>query len=103
MHVTFRLNGGGERAVEATEGETLMRAAVTSGVPGIEGECNGELNCGTCHVFVDQEWWATLPTSSDDEDALLEVLDAPEANSRLACQIRITPELEGLIVTVAPE
>ena len=88
--------------MDAPAGENLMRAAVTNGVPGIEGECNGELNCGTCQV-VDQQWWAQLSQRTDDEDAMIEFLECPSATSRLACQITLEPELEGLTDDVPEE
>lgn len=103
MQIAFRLKDGSERKVDAPAGQSLMRAAVTNGVPGIEGECNGELNCGTCHVVVEQHWWAHLSGRSDDEDAMIEFLDRPSATSRLSCQITLGPELEGLIVDVPEE
>ena len=98
--VIFVLPDGEPRSVEIEEGESLMRAAVSAGVPGIVGECGGEMSCATCHVWVDEEWSSLLTRPSRDEADLLEDDDNLSANSRLGCQIRFRPEWEHMRVRV---
>ena len=102
--ITFSQLDGTSKSVDAEEGVNLMRVGVDSAVPGIEGECGGEMSCATCHVYVGEKWQGLLPAQSEDEMALLEFTESfREGESRLACQIRVAPELDGLDVTVAPE
>jgi ferredoxin, 2Fe-2S len=78
-----------------------MVAAIQNGIDGIEAECGGSLACGTCHVYVDDAWLARLPPASEDELAMLEEVTAPrKICSRLACQIRLVDELDGLTVRI---
>jgi 2Fe-2S ferredoxin len=87
--------------VDAAAGISVMRAALASLVPGIVGECGGDLVCATCHVFVDPVWIGKLDPASDDERDMLEVTtEEPTEYSRLSCQIRVTPDLDGLTVGV---
>lgn len=78
-----------------------MQVAVNNDIDGIEAECGGELNCGTCHVYVDQKWCSRLVEASQSELEMIEVLDQPRPESRLSCQIRLSEGLDGLRVTVA--
>ncbi|NKX56558.1 2Fe-2S iron-sulfur cluster-binding protein [Arthrobacter mobilis] len=102
--INFTLADGTVRTVEGADGESLMRIALGNDVPGIIGECGGELSCGTCHVYVDAQWTGKLPPQSADEADLMDMMDSyrPEA-SRLGCQIRACAELDGLTVEVAPD
>jgi ferredoxin, 2Fe-2S len=87
-----------ERA-EAEIGDSAMRAALLQGVDGIVAECGGSALCATCHVYVDDKWISRLVGVGDDEDALLDgTASERRANSRLSCQIKITPELDGLVL-----
>lgn len=92
---------GSEHVADGTPGESVMRTAVKNGVPGIIGECGGNASCGTCHVYVRPEFRdAAGPPGDFEQDMLdLAVID-PRAGSRLSCQIRVSDELEGLIVDV---
>ena len=84
--------------VSAQSGDSAMVAATRHGVAEIVGECGGNAMCATCHVYVDEKWLQCLPSISDEEDGLLYGTAAPrQPNSRLSCQIRITPELDGII------
>lgn len=82
-------------------GQNVMKVAVDNDVPGIEGECGGELNCGTCHVYVDEAWVGRVPARDEEEEDMLEVVDCLRDSSRLSCQIRLTADLDGLTVRVA--
>ncbi len=97
VHVT----DSGERWVdlEVPNGSSVMRAAVDAGVAGIVGECGGAAMCGTCHVFIDPAWLERLPAMSRNEDELLDCTAAPRQScSRLACQLRMTDALDGLVL-----
>jgi 2Fe-2S ferredoxin len=91
---------GQPRTVEVPAGGSLMEVATTNAVPGILAVCGGCCSCGTCHVHVDANWVATLPVPNSTESEMLEGLENRMSTSRLACQIHITDELDGLIVEV---
>ncbi len=97
--ITFIHPDGRAKPVEAEIGDSAMRAAIVHGIDGIVAECGGSLVCATCHVYVDDSWIGRLAAVGDDEDALLDgVACERTANSRLSCQIKITPELDGLVL-----
>ena len=90
---------GTERTVQAQPGQSLMQAAIAANAPGIEGDCGGLLTCATCHVYVREPWLQQLPPMVADEDNMLDFAAAERRpNSRLSCQIALTPELNGLVV-----
>lgn len=76
-----------------------MEAATNNDVPGIEADCGGACACATCHVIVDPAWMQAVGKANDLEAEMLEVAEGVTETSRLACQIRMSDELEGLIVT----
>ena len=97
--ITFIAADGTEHGFEAPEGASVMQAATGFGVPGIVADCGGLPSCGTCHVFVDPAWGHRLPPPEADELAVLEITAVPRRDSsRLACQIRLTPALQGLVL-----
>jgi 2Fe-2S ferredoxin len=99
--VIFVQPSGTETVIDAPSGTSVMRAAVSNAVPGVIGECGGDMVCATCHVYVDEAWFGTVGPPSDDEADMLEVTsEEPTACSRLSCQIRVTEALDGLTVTV---
>ncbi len=99
--VVFILPTGETRTVDVAPGTTLMAAAVKNGIDGIIGECGGVCMCATCHVYVRQDFFDTLPPALDSEEAVLEITNAERLpNSRLSCQIKMTSALEGLTVEV---
>lgn len=88
---------GSQHTVQARIGRSLMQAAVDAGLDGMAADCGGSLSCATCHVIVAPDWLAALPPVSGDEAAMLEMTAAPrEPGSRLACQLKLTPTLDGL-------
>ncbi len=97
--VTFIEHNGTQRTVEAVDGNSLMLAAVSNKVPGIDADCGGCCSCGTCHVYVNEEWLGKLKPIEDDEEDMLDMVDDRRANSRLSCQITVGEELDGLVVT----
>ncbi len=99
--VTFTQPDGSSRTVDSTGCATLMHAVIRHDIPGIEAECGGQLICATCQVYVDPAWQAALPAPSGDEQDMMEDLAVERRpESRLACQIFLTPELDGLSVRV---
>ncbi len=99
--ISFIHPDGREEGLEAPEGVSLMQVASGAGVRGIVAECGGSAICATCHVYVEPGWLARLPPPGPDELAMLECTAAERRpGSRLACQIRITAALQGLVVQV---
>lgn len=98
VRVAFIEHDGTQHDVEAPEGWSLMEAAVKNGVPGIDGDCGGVCACATCHVFLEPAWMGRLGPRTAGEDDMLEFSAEMAANSRLACQIRLEPALDGLTV-----
>jgi 2Fe-2S ferredoxin len=101
IYVTDRK--GNEFPVEATDGFTLMETIRDEGKFDLAAICGGMMSCSTCHVYVDPEWMDRMPVQVKDERELVEESSHYQSNSRLSCQIPITPALAGLKVTVAPE
>lgn len=98
IRITYIDSSGDARTVDAEAGATAMETAVRNRVPEIIGECGGACACATCHVYVDEEWSAIVgPPESMEEDMLDFALDV-RPNSRLSCQIRIKPALDGLVL-----
>jgi 2Fe-2S ferredoxin len=87
------------RTVDVPEGLSVMEGALHHHIPGIEGDCGGACACATCHVFVEPEWMQRLAPPSQLETNMLKMAVGPTAKSRLSCQIKVTPALEGLTVT----
>lgn len=96
--VKFVDHVGAERSVEAPVGWTVRDAAINNGVPGIVSACGGVCACATCHVYVEATWLERLSPISESEKDLLEYATEPRPESRLSCQIKITQDLDGLIV-----
>lgn len=93
---------GGKHTVETVTGRSLMEALRELDY-GVAAICGGLCSCATCHVIVAQEWSDRLPARGSDERELLAALSRGSADSRLACQIPLCPELDGLQLTLAPE
>ncbi len=84
---------------EAEAGDNLLRLAQAHGLP-LEGTCEGQMACSTCHVVVDPQWFDKLPDASEEEEDMLDFAADVRRTSRLSCQIDLTEELDGLSVTV---
>jgi ferredoxin, 2Fe-2S len=97
--VIFISHGGQETAVDAADGDNVMRVALANDVDGIVGECGGSMMCATCHCFVDEAWAERTGPRADGEDDMLESASSEvRATSRLSCQIRIESDLDGLVI-----
>jgi 2Fe-2S ferredoxin len=99
-NITFIDPDGTARNVDGELGSTVMETAIKNNVPGIEAECGGACACATCHVYVDDAWRETVGGPSPMEEDMLDFGYDVKPNSRLSCQIKVTAELEGLIVRV---
>ena len=93
---------GNEQQIEGIDGWQLMEAIRDEGME-IKAECGGACACATCHVYIDEEWKNQIPEKSEEEMDMLDLAFDVQENSRLSCQIIITPNLEGLKVTLAPD
>ncbi|HKK35985.1 MAG TPA: 2Fe-2S iron-sulfur cluster-binding protein [Paracoccaceae bacterium] len=98
VKITYIEFGGTEHVVDVEEGLTVMEGARDNDVPGIEADCGGACACSTCHVYVDPAWSGKLPEKEPMEEDMLDFAFEPKENSRLTCQLKVTPELEGLVV-----
>lgn len=100
VKVTFVEHDGTEYAVEAAEGESVMRAALNNGVPGIIADCGGECSCATCHAYLDEAFFALSNPASDEENDMLECAIDVRPTSRLTCQVKLSQALDGMTVEV---
>ena len=96
--ITFVDSDGTARAVEAEEGATVMETAIRNDIPGIVAECGGACACATCHVHVAEDWKDAVGEPSPMEEDMLDFASDVRPTSRLSCQIRVRPELDGLVV-----
>ena len=96
--ITFIEFDGTEHVVDADNGASVMQAAVSNNVPGIDADCGGACACATCHVYVNEEWTDKLEEISSMEEAMLSLSTDRQDNSRLSCQIKVTEEIDGLVV-----
>ncbi|MEM8852718.1 MAG: 2Fe-2S iron-sulfur cluster-binding protein [Pseudomonadota bacterium] len=98
--ITFITFQGESLKVEADNGSSVMEAAIRSMVPGIEAECGGACACATCHVYVADAWKDKVGGPSPMEEDMLDFAYEVKDTSRLSCQIKVTDELDGLVVSV---
>ncbi len=100
--VTFITPRGDSVPATAEAGDNLLRVGQAAGLP-LEGTCEGQMACSTCHVIVTREWFDRLPPASEEEEDMLDLAAGACRTSRLSCQIELTAELDGLEVRVPPE
>ena len=86
--------------IDAETGSTVMEAAIQNGISGIEAECGGACACAPCHVYIDEAWREQVGEPSPMEEDMLDFGYDVRPNSRLSCQIKVTDELDGLIVRI---
>ena len=94
--VLFVEPDGTEHRVEVPSGNSLMQGALDCLVPGIEGDCGGLCACGTCHVYVSEDWTSACGEADELESGILEFAFGVDDRSRLSCQIIMNDGLEGL-------
>lgn len=102
MKVRFVTAKGQSVEAEAEEGANLLRVAQAAGMP-LEGTCEGQMACSTCHVIVAAEWFDRLPSASEEEEDMLDLAAGVRRTSRLSCQIDLTEALDGLTVEIPLE
>lgn len=103
LTVTFVEEDGTVKTLSAETGQSLMQVGRDAGVANILADCAGSCACATCHVYVDDEWYAKVGAPDAVEAEMLDMVDdVRKPNSRLSCQIKLTETLNGLQVTVAP-
>lgn len=98
--ITFIQHNGTEQTVEGLAGMSVMETAVKNLVPGIDADCGGACACATCHVYVEPEWRQAVGARNDMEEDMLDFAFDVRESSRLSCQIKVRPELDGLRVRV---
>mgnify|MGYP003520292427 FL=1 len=98
--VTYVDSNGASTPISVESGDNAMHGAVYHGVEGIVGECGGGLACATCHCYVDDAWMEAVggPSSQDEIDMLESTASEVRPTSRLACQITVSDEMDGLII-----
>jgi len=95
---------GEKTTIEANEGDTIMQVAIASGIEGIVGECCGSMMCATCHVYVQEPFLGRLAERSEGEDEMLEcAVSERRPQSRLSCQIKLAPHIDGIEVHLPEE
>ena len=100
VKVTFLRPAGDAAELDAAAGNTVMELAVRGGIDEILADCGGALSCATCHVYVAPEWADRVGAPGADEEAMLEFAVDQRENSRLCCQIKLTEDLDGLVIEV---
>lgn len=96
--VKFVTHDGDIREVHVEPGTSLMHAAVDNGIDAVVAECGGACSCATCHVYIDERWIGKLEGPGEIEKEMLDCVLEPADNSRLGCQVKVTEELDGIIV-----
>ena len=96
--ITFIELNGTQHVLDIAPGLSVMKGAVDNKVRGLLADCGGSCACATCHVYVDPAWVEKVGEKSEQEMLMLEDVFDPQTNSRLSCQIKITKELDGLII-----
>ena len=97
--ITYIEHDGTEHAIDVKTGLTVMEGAVKNNIPGIDADCGGACACATCHVYVDEAWREKVGAPTPMEEDMLDFGFDVRPNSRLSCQIKVTDDLDGLVVT----
>ena len=100
--VIFVTETGARVAATGQQGDRLLETGQNAGLP-LEGTCEGQMACSTCHVVVAPEWFDRLPSACEDEEDMLDLATGVTRTSRLSCQIRLDPALDGLEVRIPGE
>ena len=97
--MVFKDGNGVAKEVDAPVGLSVLEIAHQNSID-LEGSCEGSLACSTCHVIIDDEFFDELPEASEDEEDMLDIAFGLTPTSRLGCQIIISEELDGLVVSL---
>jgi len=96
--ITFIQHDGEQQTLDVENGLSIMNAAVDNLIPGIDADCGGECNCATCHVYIDDAWTQNVGQTNEAEEAIMSLNPERQATSRLSCQVKLTDELDGVVV-----
>jgi 2Fe-2S ferredoxin len=96
--VVYIEHNGAEHVVDVANGLSVMEGAIKNNLPGIDADCGGACACATCHVYVDDAWLDRTGSRGGMEESMLDFAENVETVSRLACQIKVTDALDGLVV-----
>ena len=102
VRVRFIASDGEVAEADGAPGTALLDVAQAAGMP-LEGTCEGQMACSTCHVIVAPDWFARLPEASEEEEDMLDLAAHVARTSRLSCQIALADELDGLEVRIPPD
>jgi 2Fe-2S ferredoxin len=91
-------HNGTEHWVEGATGSSVMSAVTVQRLPGMIGECGGNLSCATCHAYIEEQWLPLLPHPSEQEAIMIECALDVRPNSRLTCQISMSAALDGMVI-----
>ena len=97
--ITYQEKDGNSKTIEVENGLSVMEGAIQNNIPGIDADCGGSMACATCHVYVEETWLSKLPKTEDAEVDMIDMAYEPKKNSRLSCQLIVSDDLDGLIVT----
>ena len=97
--ITYINSSGNSKTIDVENGLSVMEGAVQNNIPGIDADCGGGMACATCHVYVQDDWYDKLSIKEDGEEDMLDMAFEPKKNSRLSCQLIVSDELDGMVVT----
>ena len=97
--ITYKDFQGNSKTIEVEKGLTVMEGAIQNNIPGIDADCGGSMACATCHVYVEEKWLNKIQKAEEAEEDMIDMAFEPKKNSRLSCQLIVSEELDGLIVT----
>ena len=98
-NITYIDNKKNSKTINVENGLSVMEGAIQNNVPGIDADCGGGMACATCHVYVEEKWLDKLPKAEEAEVDMIDMAFEPKKNSRLSCQLIVSDEIDGLIVT----
>jgi 2Fe-2S ferredoxin len=98
--ITYIEHNNKTHTIDVVNGLSVMEGAVQNDIPGIDADCGGGMACATCHVYVKEEWFDKVPKKEEGEEDMLDQAYEPNKFSRLSCQIIVSNELDGLVVTL---
>ena len=98
--ITYNTHDNKVHTIDVQNGLTVMEGAVQNDIPGIDADCGGGMACATCHVYVNEDWLDKLPAKEEGEEDMLDMAHEPNKFSRLSCQVIVSDELDGLVVSI---
>ena len=99
VQLCFQNQEGEEFLVDAKIGDSILEVAQKNDIP-LAGPCGGALACGMCHVILEEKFFSLIPVASEEEEDLLGMLPGVEKFSRLGCQVKVTNEMNGMVIKI---